>query len=417
MRLLSLTQQQLNTMLGAATAGDVNTYVLPVVVTAMARLEHQRLRRVLELLAFRHPSLCLRIRSSGGAFYQYIADDRWLDGEGIQTVDAPAISDQAVQEIFRKLVGTIDVENGPLWNVALLRTPDEDHLVFAFHHFAADMLSLPILMRDAALLYEHGDDAAPASDSYLDYVRSIPVHLSASDLSGDATWWVDRPWDAVTRTKEVRPDLLGTHGLQEQIHWETLPWRPVDLRDTERDLVYALALGISKIAGTKVVRLDIGRHGRAVRGTQPSHRRAVGWLAQAVPHFFRVSDGFSPEECARQLDETSAREAYWEEAQQFMCGAGRTTTGYVPFAHAVVNVQGLTFRAGQRSGVLRLSRYQPAVSFPAHRAAHVPVRLTVHADQDALHLRWRVLPVFRSPETSTGIAQFVTNALRGSERR
>ncbi|GGS78130.1 hypothetical protein GCM10010156_41180 [Planobispora rosea] len=153
-------------------------YVVPLVLRFGGTVDPARLRDCLSELAARHESL--RTRFVCG------------DGEPHQVIDPPAAArlpvvalprpeetgaDEAAgtAEALRRAVAEevwrpFDLAAGPVWRASLIRVAPGDHvLVLTVHHIVCDGLSLEIIRRELAALYDGAELPAPPRIQYADF--------------------------------------------------------------------------------------------------------------------------------------------------------------------------------------------------------------------------------------------------------
>jgi amino acid adenylation domain-containing protein/FkbM family methyltransferase len=168
----------------------VSRWRLPAAVDAAA------LPRALRRLAERHAALRTTFVQIDGDVFQRITSDpevpfRHLDARGWAdaTLDARLAAD--AERPF-------DLEQGPVFRVALVSRADADHLLqLTCHHVAYDHWSLELLIRDLRRLYasETGGGSKslpPVSVRYAEYVRWQTDLLAGPVGAGLRAFWEDR---------------------------------------------------------------------------------------------------------------------------------------------------------------------------------------------------------------------------------
>jgi hypothetical protein len=89
----------------------------------------------------------------------------------LETVDIDIDGDGDIASGYRETASAmmrspIDLTDGPLWRVALLRATPQDHcLCFVFHHAVIDGWSLDLLLRDLAAAYAQSASAVAATNA------------------------------------------------------------------------------------------------------------------------------------------------------------------------------------------------------------------------------------------------------------
>jgi amino acid adenylation domain-containing protein len=147
-------------------------------------LDYDALAKAYEALQYRHESLRTVFVTSDEKPAQLVSDNI-LDS--IQTIELSNLESQDTSATALQLASAIvqvpfDFERGPLIHTLLFRISSDCHLLFfVLNHIIADGLSLDILIRECALLYEsHLTDETPP-------LPEVPIQLA------DFTVW-QRDW-------------------------------------------------------------------------------------------------------------------------------------------------------------------------------------------------------------------------------
>ena len=164
-------------------------------------LDLRAVREALTGIAERHDSLRTTFTVIGGQPVQRVRPGR---PDMAYTVDdlaglPPEARDLARDRIQREFGETpLDLENGPLFRVRLLRLGDESHLVLlAMHHIISDAWSWQILGREFAALYQAAGKGEPVSlpslaVGYVDYADWQSGRLESEASREDEGYWLGR---------------------------------------------------------------------------------------------------------------------------------------------------------------------------------------------------------------------------------
>ncbi len=215
-----LSRNQLSLWFLHALEPESPAYNVPAAVRIRGPLGTRALRRALEALAERHPSLRTRFGASHGEPRQEALAEARL---AFAQEDARGWSEGLLAERLRaEARRPFDLEADPLLRVTLFRRSALDHvLVVAMHHIVTDFWSMGVLMDELGALYRAfvtGADAPelPAATPYAEYVRRQEDLLAGPE--GEALWayWRDRLGGELPvlelHTDRPRPRVRGSRG-------------------------------------------------------------------------------------------------------------------------------------------------------------------------------------------------------------
>jgi amino acid adenylation domain-containing protein len=131
---------------------EKNVYNVPLATRLDGPLNVKNLRRALETILQRHESLRTRFGIVEGEVRQFVSEPGRLDFE---EVDAALTSEDEVKRLCRHAASRVfDLQSGPLFRAFLFKLAPERHiLVLVTHHIVSDLLSVAILCRELASVY------------------------------------------------------------------------------------------------------------------------------------------------------------------------------------------------------------------------------------------------------------------------
>lgn len=172
-----------------------SAYHLPGALKLQGTLDATALHGAFEDLAQRHPSLRTRFFADAeGNPQQRIDAASGLTLEALEGEDFAAQAKAFAQRPF-------DLEQGPLWRVALLRQGDDEHAVLiCLHHIIADGWSIQVLLTELAEFYRarvHGQPAVLAELplSYADHALWQRACLDAGEGERQLAYWREQLGD------------------------------------------------------------------------------------------------------------------------------------------------------------------------------------------------------------------------------
>ncbi len=161
------------------------------IIAGAARLRGEldvpRLRRALEALVRRHPSLRSTFELDGGEAVQVVHESAAL---AFGEEDAAAWEEAHLGEhLAAAAYQPFDLARGPLLRVALFhRTAAEHLLVLAVHHVVADFWSLGVLVGELSALWQ-GQALPPPPIAYGDFVRAEAERLAGPEAERLWSYW------------------------------------------------------------------------------------------------------------------------------------------------------------------------------------------------------------------------------------
>ncbi|MZQ80584.1 amino acid adenylation domain-containing protein [Paenibacillus sp. 5J-6] len=232
-------------------------------------------------------------RDTDGEFFQWHKYD-WRD----EPDDEKRIKDEEY-----KIQSKMNLEKGPLMQVALFQTDSGDHLLIAIHHLVVDGVSWRILMEDFAAGYaqcEQGQEISfPAkTHSYLTYTKQLLSYAKERDWASERDYW--------SKVKEAAVSTLPRDFSVEGREWSDS--RMVQMTLTEQEtgqllkqvhrafnmeindiLLTALGLSLHQWTGAAKKVIALEGHGREPISDDCDISRTVGWFTSLFPVIVDVS--------------------------------------------------------------------------------------------------------------------------------
>ncbi|MFD0570742.1 phosphopantetheine-binding protein [Kitasatospora gansuensis] len=142
-------------------------------------LDVPRLFDAARAVGSRHAALSLRVSGPDGVW----------GGDGApecRVIDLPGLAvddDRVRREVDDHAGGLIDLHDGPIWSVQVLRLSAVSHVIsIAVDHLVCDGDSLPVLQRDLTEAYETREALPALPHSYFDWVAWQKKLIADSDL-------------------------------------------------------------------------------------------------------------------------------------------------------------------------------------------------------------------------------------------
>ena len=167
--------------------GGNPAYVLAGAARVRGELAGYRLHNALRVLVRRHPALRTRFEADGDGAIALVSEEPTLS---FVEEDAAGWGEERFQErLGEEAHRPFDLARGPLLRVALLHLGAEEQVVvLAVHHIAADFWSLGVLLGELGALLR-GDPLPPIASSYADFVRRQAELLAGAAGERLEAWW------------------------------------------------------------------------------------------------------------------------------------------------------------------------------------------------------------------------------------
>ncbi|KUO12359.1 type I polyketide synthase [Streptomyces sp. DSM 15324] len=214
-------------------------------------VDEQALERAVAAVVERHPALRTSFAEAGGRPHQLVWADPVYE---FLTEDASGLDDEAVLDL---LVDhghqPLDLDQGPVFRVALVsRGPEDHHLLLVIHHIAADAASVDVVVHDLREFYAQAlhDDLGPqeAVAPYTDFVAWEQRWLAGPRAQEALRWWTESlaeppaHLDLPSEPGPAAPPGVRPPGVSYEGEDLTFRW---DADDTRRLKEFAAREGVS----------------------------------------------------------------------------------------------------------------------------------------------------------------------------
>lgn len=279
---------------------DPGRFTQSVLLDVPGDLDAALLARAVDRIYAHHDALRLRLSSAGS---QHIDPVLARPIFAIETITSPDYV-AAISHAALKAEATIDLTEGPLIAVRLLRMPEDNsaRLFIGVHHLAIDGVSWRILLEDLHAAYEQSP-LPPKTTSFREWAFRLRELAKSPTLAAQASFWLDLlsrtppliPRDDPTASNHAADTATVSFTLEET---ETtallrLVAHTYNARINEI-LLTALALAFRKTIGTNRLLLDFERHGREEFGDEIDLSRTVGWFTNISPVLLDLDPTLSP---------------------------------------------------------------------------------------------------------------------------
>ncbi|KAF6626198.1 amino acid adenylation domain-containing protein, partial [Paenibacillus sp. EKM208P] len=219
-----------------------------------------------------------------------------------------------IERLANQTQGALNLNHGPLINVAIFKTSSGDHLLISVHHFIIDMVSWRILLEDFSTVYKqvrnHKEIKLPnKTSSFQDWASSLLQYAQSEKLIEEKKYWnkiFERNYNqlpkdfkenkgTVTTSETVTVSLSSkdTKALLKNSH-QTYNTEINDL------LLVALGMSVKKWANINDIIINLEGHGREQLFNHLNITRTVGWFTTQYPVVLNMEESSNLEKTIQQ---------------------------------------------------------------------------------------------------------------------
>ncbi|MEU3563467.1 acyltransferase domain-containing protein [Kitasatospora sp. NPDC006786] len=268
-------------------APDAVPYNFMVTARIRTAVDEEALEHAVRTVLDRHPALRTVFVEAGGSPYQVVLDEPVYEFLVVDTSDLD--DEQAREELAQYGHEPLDMDNGPLVRIVLMRRGPSDHyLMVLVHHIASDAASADVMIRELQEYYEGADPARSAPVApYTEFVEWERQWLAGPAAEAALDWWsrklADPPAHLDLSSKE-RPPGVTYEGRDIAFRWsaeETRLLREFAVREGVSVSTVVLAgffATLNRAAGTEDSVLATAIAQRA----EPGWESAIGYYLNTV---------------------------------------------------------------------------------------------------------------------------------------
>ncbi|MET8539460.1 acyltransferase domain-containing protein [Kitasatospora sp. NPDC004799] len=268
-------------------APDAVPYNFMVTARIRAEVDEDALERAVRAVLDRHPALRTVFVEAGGSPYQVILDEPVYEFLVVDTADLD--DEQAREELAQYGHEPLDMDNGPLVRIVLMRRGPADHyLLVLVHHIASDAASADVMIRELQEFYEGADPAGRAPVApYTEFVEWERQWLAGPAAEAALDWWSEKLADPPAHldlSSKERPPGVTYEGRDIAFRWsaeETRLLREFAVREGVSVSTVVLAgffATLNRAAGTEDSVLATAIAQRA----EPGWESAIGYYLNTV---------------------------------------------------------------------------------------------------------------------------------------
>ncbi|MCK4257761.1 MAG: amino acid adenylation domain-containing protein [Halanaerobiales bacterium] len=290
-------------------APETTAYNLNYAIKFLSELDFERLKKTLEIIAWRHPILRTVYLERDGKPVQKVKEDINID---FKEIDASNWDKEFLDEELSRIAQQVfDLEAGPVWRVVLFTMFKNHHiLLFSFHHIAVDLWSLEIIMKELLQLYNAEDlkNLLPSQkSSYFDFVLYQSNMLTSEKWKQSLDYWKDQLKGELLKLNlpidYQRPDTQTCNGSTFTFELGREASKKLkDLANSKGVTVFTLLLAIYKVLLYRHTNQnDIIVGSPTVGRSREDFENVVGYFVNPVPIRSKIVDDLVFEDFLKNL--------------------------------------------------------------------------------------------------------------------
>jgi tyrocidine synthetase III len=265
-----------------------------VLLTSRERMSEDALRAALDKIVLHHDALRMA--------YTYTPEGWVQENKGSAQSYSFEVIEGADEAGFKaqcdRIQASMNLENGPLFKVALFRNPlQSDRLLLVAHHLVIDGVSWRILFEDLSALYQQAVSGAAISlplktDSFRYWQHKQVEYASSAALRKEDKYWSaieaasipSLPVDKANGSNQVQDGATASFILNKDLTGRLLTQcHKAYHTDTNDILLTALGLALTDVFGIDKVLVKLEGHGRENIGADVDVTRTIGWFTTLYP--------------------------------------------------------------------------------------------------------------------------------------
>ncbi len=176
-------------------------YNIPMCYAFGNEVDPGRLQRAVRKVIEAHPYLNTHLILQKGELKQVRNDEADVD------VAALKMGEEEFGKYKESFIRSFDLQRGPLYRIAVVRTEKAVYLLQDMHHLIFDGLSAGIFLKEIADAYK-GAEIEPENYTYFDYVEDEINLRDSEDYAGSAEYF-EKAFKGFEESTEIPPDKPG----------------------------------------------------------------------------------------------------------------------------------------------------------------------------------------------------------------
>lgn len=271
--------------------GDYNHYNQSIVLDAHEIQEESIKKAIKELIQY-HDTLRIKFKKVDNEWTQYYGT---LENVYRFSTDFYLDENDFIEK-NRALSKQLNIENGPLIQVCLLKKEKQDRLLFIVHHLLVDGVSFRVLAEDLSnlynkFLYDTHFEMPQKGSSLKEWQGKLIEYSNKFSLMGESVYWHKinkKPFEKLQINSSAANTIAEREKhliILEEDKTQDLITKCYKKHQTEINeiLITALALAVNERFGFKQILVNLEGHGRENIGYDLDISRTIGWFTSMFP--------------------------------------------------------------------------------------------------------------------------------------
>lgn len=276
---------------------EPHLYIVPALFELNSDVKPILLDKALRHVVSSHDALQMVLEHRESTGHQFVIMDKF---EGLIKVEIPECDNISEETVFFNTIDnlkrSLNFYGGTLIRAFFIdcKKNDTKYLLIVLHHLIADMLSLPIIIKDIILAYRQLDQGEKImlpmrTSSIKQFVEEMKEYSRSTDIVQDFSYWMDLPWHKVSelpmaKDAKVEDELIEiTSSLDRETTIKLMGTCKSSQMSINDLLVAALSQTFVNWTGNSVFLVDILNHGRNRVFKDVNLVRTVGWCVAHTP--------------------------------------------------------------------------------------------------------------------------------------
>lgn len=293
-----------STFLGSEVFRNKSFYNQSIMLESMERIDSDLLTKSLKYIVSHHDALRMTFKNENGTWKQK-NNDLKHKGYSLGNYDLSKFENyqEEMNLICNTLQGSIDLEKGPLFKVALFKLKDKDCILLICHHLVVDGVSWRILLEDLGKVYssvlKNRKVVLPQkTNSFQAWTKHLEKYASSQELKEESTYWgnvlssgINKIYTGKSTEAKIK-SIKNSSFVLDKSSVESLQTKTHRVYNTEINDLLLAAMGVSirNVFGNEKVMLNLEGHGREDIFNNIDINRTVGWFTSMYPFVLDVGD-------------------------------------------------------------------------------------------------------------------------------
>ncbi len=163
---------------------DSVAYNMPVVFELQGQVDKKRIEETFRKIVTRHEALRTYFETIEGEIAQKV--DNFYEFKLVARKD-----NAEIETIINKFIKHFELNKAPLFRAELLENKDKVYLLVDMHHIISDGVSMSILIKEFATLY-NGEELEPLRIQYKDFASWQNNFLKSEEMKTQEEYWINR---------------------------------------------------------------------------------------------------------------------------------------------------------------------------------------------------------------------------------